>query len=134
MALLAARKEGARVFVRDGRLVIQSPGQLPADILAGLKEHRDRLVEILLMPTAQQPVLLPEALVLEPIKLVAVTAEYDRLGAEIDALADQVSAARLAGKAEEAERLGEACRALVEGPYRTARLRCMSPASGDEVA
>jgi hypothetical protein len=60
--------------------------------------------------------------------------EYDRLGAEIDALADQASAARAAGDVETAARLGQACRALVEGPYRAARLRCMSLVPTNEEA
>lgn len=54
LALLAARKEDARVFVRNGRLVIQSQGQLPPDVLAGLQEHRDRLVEILTLASPPQ--------------------------------------------------------------------------------
>ena len=55
LALRAAQKAGARVFVRDGRLVIQSQGQLPDNVMAELQQHRDRLVEILLTPTVQQP-------------------------------------------------------------------------------
>ena len=55
LALVAARKAGASVFVRDGRLVVQSQAPLPRDLLADLQKHRDRLVEILLMPTAEQP-------------------------------------------------------------------------------
>lgn len=54
LALQRALSAGARVFVRDGRLVVQSQGQLPAEVLAELQEHRDRLVEILLTPRAQQ--------------------------------------------------------------------------------
>jgi hypothetical protein len=54
LALLAARKEDARVFVRNGRLVIQSQGQMPPDVLAGLQEHRDRLVEILTLASPSQ--------------------------------------------------------------------------------
>jgi hypothetical protein len=54
LALLAARKEDARVFVRNGRLVIQSQGQLPPDVLAGLQAHRDRLVEILTLASPPQ--------------------------------------------------------------------------------
>src|SRR5205807_2242180 len=54
-ALQAARKAGARVFFRDGRLVIQSQGQLPHDVLAEVQEHRDQLIEILLNTDAQQP-------------------------------------------------------------------------------
>jgi hypothetical protein len=113
MALLAARKEDARVFVRNGRLVIQSQGQLPPDVMVGLQEHRDRLVEILTLEVGGD--------------------EYDRLGEEIDALADEASAARLAGDVEKADRLGQACRELVEGPYRAARLR-MAPTPTDEAA
>jgi hypothetical protein len=54
LALLASRKEDARVFVRNGRLVIQSQGQLPPDVMAGLQEHRDRLVEILTLASPPQ--------------------------------------------------------------------------------
>jgi hypothetical protein len=55
LALRGAQKAGARVFVRDGRLVVQSQGQLPDDVLADLQQHRDRLVEILLTPAEEQP-------------------------------------------------------------------------------
>ncbi len=52
LALLAARKAGATVFVRDGRLVVQSQGALPDDVRNGLRAQRDRLVDMLsLQPT-----------------------------------------------------------------------------------
>jgi hypothetical protein len=47
LALQHALIAGARVFVRDGRLVVQSQGELPTDVRADLKAHRDRLIEIL---------------------------------------------------------------------------------------
>ena len=50
-----------------------------------------------------------------PLGLAA--ADYDRIGAEIDALADQAKAARERGDAAEGERLGAQVRALVAGPY-----------------
>jgi plasmid stabilization system protein ParE len=53
----------------------------------------------------------------------AAEAEYDRIGAEIDALADQAKAARERGDAAEGERLGAQVRRLVAGPYRQARER-----------
>lgn len=54
LALQHARGAGAHVFVRDARLVVQSQGQLPPDVLAGLQEHRDRLVEILTLASPPQ--------------------------------------------------------------------------------
>ena len=42
LALLAARKEDARVFVRNGRLVIQSQGQLPKPIVTVSAIERGR--------------------------------------------------------------------------------------------
>ena len=51
------------------------------------------------------------------VGLAAAEADYDRIGAEIDALADQAKAARERGDAAEGERLGAQVRALVAGPY-----------------
>lgn len=60
LTLLAARKAGASVFVRNGRLVVQSQGTLPPDVMAGLQEHRDRLVKILTLASpAQAPLCRP---------------------------------------------------------------------------
>jgi plasmid stabilization system protein ParE len=53
----------------------------------------------------------------------AAEAEYDRLGQQIDALADQAQAARARGDALEGERLGAEVRAMVVGPYLQARER-----------
>jgi len=47
LALRAAQKAGAHVFVRDGHLVVQSQGHLPHDVMAELQANRDRLVEIM---------------------------------------------------------------------------------------
>lgn len=47
LALQAAREAGAHVFVRGGRLVVQSRGRLPDAVLSSLRLHRDALVELL---------------------------------------------------------------------------------------
>lgn len=117
LALQAARKAGGNVFVRDGRLIVQSQGKLSAAVLGGLKTYRDRLVDYL---------------TLEQSPAEDASAEYERLGAEIDMLADQASAARAVGDLQTADRLGQACRELVEGPYRAARER--SSAQAQEAA
>jgi hypothetical protein len=55
--------------------------------------------------------------------LEVAAAEYDRLGEQIDALADQAKAARARGDMAEGDRLGAEVRALVVGPYLQARER-----------
>jgi hypothetical protein len=55
LALLAARKEGATVFIRDGRLVVRSAGTLPPEVLAGLRNHRHRLVDMLSLQPSKPP-------------------------------------------------------------------------------
>lgn len=54
LVLLAARKAGANVFIRDGKLVVQSQGRLPAAVMAQLQAQRDHLVEMLSLPTEEQ--------------------------------------------------------------------------------
>jgi hypothetical protein len=50
--LLAARRAGIQLSVRDGQLVARPSSALDETLRAALKEHRDRLVELLLIPTA----------------------------------------------------------------------------------
>jgi hypothetical protein len=67
-----------------------------------------------------------------PVGLAA--ADYDRIGAEIDALADEAKAARERGDAAEGERLGAQVRALVAGPYLQATERYAALLSAEEAA
>jgi hypothetical protein len=47
MALLNARRAGASLSVHNGKLRVSSDEPLSEDVIAALREHRDRLVEIL---------------------------------------------------------------------------------------
>jgi hypothetical protein len=67
-----------------------------------------------------------------PLGLAA--ADYDRIGAEIDALADLAKAARERGDTAEGERLGAQVRALVAGHYLQARERYAALLSAGETA
>ena len=59
LALLAARRDGARLFVRGDRLVVQSEGNLPAEVMASLRVHRDRLIDMLSLEPSRPPLCVP---------------------------------------------------------------------------
>lgn len=45
--LMALLREGASLTVVDGRLSLKAETPIPAELVAAVKEHRDRLLEIL---------------------------------------------------------------------------------------
>lgn len=55
MALLNARRAGASLSVRNGKLVVTADEPLPADVLADLRAHRDRLLEMLTLERVAAP-------------------------------------------------------------------------------
>ena len=65
--------------------------------------------------------------------LEAAEAAYNRIGAEVDALADQAKVARERGDMAEGQRLGAECIALVDGRYRQARERYTAMLSSGQV-
>jgi hypothetical protein len=107
--LAATQEAGAVLTARGGQLVVEADAPLPDELVAAIRGHKDELLTML-MPT-------PADL------LEGAAGEYDRLGEQIDALADLAKAARARGDIAEGERLGAEVRALVVGPYLRARER-----------